>query len=222
MNRLWMAPLSLGLLCSSYSYAAAVENGYPQGMRPAILTLGGESATIVTEGNKQYLSINNVHPLIMMVSSLGKHREFKAFSTKAYADSWNTCNDMKDKINLWHRDGHNAYITYGDGPENGQKSKYQTNSPLYTSKDATNPNYTTGQMGAIPLRLHHAELNQNDNSIRFEMLSEAPKNGVYRQVAVFAECIDAPSSQTKNLQLKKTNEKSSEDGKASKQVKTKY
>ena len=191
MNTLGYRLFIVGTLFSAINVSHAISPTERQlkGAKPSMLILEAKTAVVAGKSDQQTITLQNVHPLVAVTHSLGENRFFTAFSISAFSESWNSCNRMKDQLQLWNKDGYSSYFVYTSGPLNGEKAKYLTTSPLYTSPDAANPKYAMGKAGALPLFLDRAKYDATHNTETFLVKNGAPKNGVYQQITLLTECI---------------------------------
>jgi hypothetical protein len=162
----------------------------PPSWKPAMLTLHADSVTVTSTADGQTITLEDVHPLVSFAATLDTARSFDVFTVDSFDEHYNTCNDVKDSLGLWHQDGANALLIYAAGPDNGKAASYRQQAPIAMNPEAHNRTRTTeGGQGAMPLFIDNAEYVPTDRTMTFVVLEHTPlADGTYVNATLQAEC----------------------------------
>ena len=178
-----------------FSSAQAQTQELPAGWQPAMLILQADTMTASPTGEGQVITLENIHPLVSIVSRLHESRRFDSTAIDGFAEHYNTCNDMKHANGWWHEDGANARLIYAAGPDNGEAAHIRRHLPLVTNPDALDTTrLAASRSGSIALFIDEADFDPSGQSLVFQVFGPAHMvEGVYENVTLLAECLDVMS-----------------------------
>lgn len=184
----WVSALALSTACSS---AQAQTQELPAGWEPAMLILQADTMTASPAGEGQVITLENVHPLVSIVSLLHVSRYFDSAAIDGFAEHYNTCNDMKHANEWWHEDGANARLIYAGGPDNGAAAHIRRHLPLVTNPNAQDDARLAAiGAGSIALFIDEADFDPSSQSLVFQVFGPTHMvEGVYEDVTLLAECL---------------------------------
>ena len=182
--------VAVPMACSS-----AQTQELPAGWQPAMLILQADTMTASPTGEGQVITLENVHPLVSIVSRLHESRHFDSAAIGGFAEHYNTCNDMKHTNDWWHEDGANARLIYAAGPDNGEAAHIRRHLPLVTNPNALDATRLAAiGAGSIALFIDEADFDPSGQSLVFQVFGPAHMvEGVYENVTLLAECLDVMS-----------------------------
>ncbi len=164
----------------------------PDHWEPAMLLVSADTGVADAGGDAVSLTLSSVHPLVTLVRSLHDDRHFDAYPVTEFAESYNSCNAMKDDLGLRHDDGYNALLVYANGPANGERASHLRHSPLVTSPHADNPERVYGgDHAAIPLFIETAHYDADDRTLSLTLAPGQLVPGTYAGILLKTECFDA-------------------------------
>jgi len=187
------AAIAGALICAIAAPLPVSASGrdLPDHWEPAMLLVSADTGIADASGDAVSLTLRRVHPLVTLVRSLHDDRHFDAYPITEFAESYNTCNAMKDELGLWHDDGYNALLVYANGPENGERASHLRYSPLVTSPQANNPERVFGgDHAAIPLFIKTAQFGADDRTLSLTLAPGQLVPGTYTGVLLKTECLD--------------------------------
>jgi hypothetical protein len=183
------------LLFITQSYAEPIKyptnSDYSNGYESTVLIQTASQAIVTTQkDSSQIIILKHIHPLMGYTMGLNNDHKFGAFIADSAPDSWNMCNHLKDRLQLWRPDERNALLIYEKGPLNGDKAMYQRNSPLFVANgpDTIAEFITQDVKGSIPLLIHQAVYDKTNKTYSFALEEGGPADGVYDNVMLLTEC----------------------------------
>lgn len=164
----------------------------PANLKPAILVQHSATALVQEIKGKKTLTLTHIHPLVGVASELqNENRIMGAFKVEEKPYSWNMCNQLKNKLNLWNKDLRNALLVYESGPDNAQDAAYMQSSPLFTAGNLANKKMkyaSENGHGSLHLFLDEAKYNKEDNSYSFVIEQGNIHPGTYHNIMLLSEC----------------------------------
>lgn len=155
---------------------------------PAIISLGGRSAMVIDVKDGQVLIVDEPSTMAMVAARqhVQDERMFEAFPVAEFSEAWNSCNEMKDRLDLHHADGVNSMVSFNAGPEEQAHNRHWHTAPLLTATEA--PQRTSGgSEGIFRTMLDNARL--KDGKLTFDIRNHRVTPGKYDNVDVMMECI---------------------------------
>ena len=162
---------------------------------PAVISWSATEASIDTTGSTTTISFKGVSSLATLTANLHKHHEriYTAFPIAELPEAWNSCNDMKTELGLFHADGVNTSVSFDDS-KGITESGHLSSAPLITAtKTATE--ITGGAEGFLTLMMIDA--NYDGGIISFTLEGESINtSGTLSGLTISTECTSwAGSSQ---------------------------
>ena len=154
---------------------------------PAVISWSATEASIGTEGEKTTISFTGVSSLATVTGNLHKHHEriFTAFPIAELPEAWNSCNDMKTELSLYHADGVNTSILFDDAT-GVTESGHLSTAPLITS-NKTAKVITGGAEGFMTVMMIDA--NYDNGTLSFLLEGESVNtSGTLSGLTVSTEC----------------------------------
>ena len=154
---------------------------------PAVISWSAVEALINTEGSMTTISFTGVSSLATLTANLHKHHQriYTAFPITELPEAWNSCNDMKTELELFHADGVNTSITFDDATGITELG-HLSSAPLITAV-RTAEKITGGTEGFVTLMMMDARY---DNGILSFVLEDQSINtsGTLSGLTVSTEC----------------------------------
>lgn len=183
--RFFMVGLILSTQAAAESELTSVD--LEQYGAPAVISWSAIEASIDTTGSTTTISFTGVSSLATLTANLHKHHEriYTAFPIAELPEAWNSCNDMKTELGLFHADGVNTSVAFGDSTGITELG-HLSSAPLITA-EKTATEITGGTEGFVTLMMMDAKYDSGTLSFILEGESRNT-SGTLSGLTVSTEC----------------------------------